>query len=58
LEKKDEEELDSWRLGYGLFGYLVGYLEERNRRVFEDKALSFQDHKHEMSRLESAVFIG
>jgi len=27
LEKKDEEEFDSWSLEYGSFGYLVGYLE-------------------------------
>jgi len=33
----------TWSLEYGSFGCLVGYLEERNRPIFEDKALPFQD---------------
>ena len=34
LGEKDEEELGSWSLEYGSFGYLVGYLEREKIDVF------------------------
>lgn len=43
LEEEHEEE--SWSLENGSFDYLVGYLEGENLRIFENKAMSFQDFK-------------
>jgi len=58
VEKKDEEELDSWSLKHGPVRDMVGYLEGEKRRLFEDKALSFQEYKLYFLRLLFSWSIG
>jgi len=45
LEKKDEKVLGFRSLEYDTYGYLVDYLQGRDRRIFQANKISCQDFK-------------
>ena len=58
MEMRDEEKLDSWSLELVPLAIWWATWKERNRCIFEDKALSFQEYKLYFLRLLFSWSVG